>query len=102
MVDIARNHYRPDTVTPPGATLLETIDALGMTQTELAERTGRPTKTINEIIKGKAAITPETALQLERVLGIPATFWNNREWQYREYLAKQKASEWLESQTDWL
>jgi HTH-type transcriptional regulator / antitoxin HigA len=102
MTETIRNQYTPDSVTAPGETLLEVLQSRRMSQADLADRTGRPTKTINEIIKGKAAITPETALQLELVLGIPATFWNNREWQYREYLAKQKASEWLESQTDWL
>ena len=78
--------YSPDYAVPPGDTLLEVLESLGITQAELAERTGRPTKTINEIGKGKAAITPETALQLERVLGVPARFWNNRERQYREHL----------------
>ena len=53
---------------------------------ELAESTGRPRKTINEIIAGKAEITAETALQLERVLGIPASFWNNLERNYQESL----------------
>ena len=61
-------------LSPPGDTLLETMEAKGIKQPELAMRMGRPLKTINEIIKGKAAITPETALQLERVLGIPADF----------------------------
>jgi addiction module HigA family antidote len=60
----------------PGETLLEHLEAKGMSQAELAARTGRPLKTINEIIKGKAAITTDTALQLERVLGIPASFCN--------------------------
>lgn len=55
-----------------------------MSQAELAEQTGIPKKTINEIINGKAAITPETALQFERVLGTPASFWNNRERRYQE------------------
>ena len=82
------NQYEPDFVSPPGETLLETIEALGMTQADLAERTGRPRKVINEIIKGKAPITPDTALQLERVLGVTAHFWNNREHLYREYLAR--------------
>ncbi|MDO8738149.1 MAG: HigA family addiction module antitoxin [Candidatus Deferrimicrobium sp.] len=81
--------FTPDYAVPPGETLLETIEALGMTQADLAARTGRPLKTINEIIKGKASITPETALQLERVLGIPARFWNNRERLYREAKARQ-------------
>lgn len=83
-----RNEYTPDEVSPPGETLAETLDSIGMTQSELAQRTGRPLKTINEIIQGKAAITAETALQLEQVLGVPASFWNNREAQYREAIAR--------------
>jgi len=82
------NKFVPDYAVPPGETLLDTIEALGMSQAELAERTGRPKKTINEIIKGKAPITPETALQLERVLGVPARFWNNLENNYRETVAR--------------
>jgi addiction module HigA family antidote len=75
--------YSPDYSVAPGETLLETIQALGMNRAELAARTGRPLKTINEIVKGKESITPRTALQFERVLGIPATFGNNLERNYR-------------------
>lgn len=89
--------YEPDVVAPPGATLLETIEALSMSQTDLAARLRRPIKTINEIISGKAAITPETALQLETVLGVPASFWRNLENNYREYLARQEERERLKS-----
>jgi HTH-type transcriptional regulator/antitoxin HigA len=102
MSDIEKNQYVPVEVSPPGETLLETIEILGMSQAELAERTGRPRKTINEIIKGKTALTPETALQLERVLGIPASFWNNRERQYREALARAEEKESLKDQINWL
>ena len=49
---------------------------------------GRPRKTINGIIRGNIRITAETALELERVLGITASFWLNREQQYREGLAR--------------
>src|SRR5438477_11195797 len=71
--------YIPDRVSHPGETLLELLEERGMTQVELGERMGRPLKTINEIIKGKAAITPETAIQLERVFGVPNDFWNQNE-----------------------
>jgi len=83
----SRNQYVPDFVTPPGETLLETLEALGMTQVELAERTGRPTKTISEIVNAKTAITTETALQFEKVLGVPARFWLNLERNYQEWQA---------------
>jgi len=95
------NQYEPDRVSPPGDTLLESIEALGMSQAELAERLGRPKKTINEIIQAKAAITPETALQLEAVLGVPAEFWINREARYREFLARQQEESALANETAW-
>ena len=94
--------YQPETVSPPGDTLLELLETIGMSQAELAERAGRPTKTINEIIKGKAAVTPETALQLERVLGVPASFWNNRERNYREALARKAEQHRLRGYLEWL
>jgi HTH-type transcriptional regulator / antitoxin HigA len=78
-----RNEYAPDEVSLPGETLLETLDAIAMTQSQLAQQAGRPLKAINEIVLGKAALSAETGLQLERVLGVPASFWNNREAQYR-------------------
>lgn len=102
MAEMMRNEYRPDLVSAPGETLEETIDALGMAQSELAERMGRPQKTISEIINGKAAITPETALQLERVLGVPAHFWLTREQHYREWCARQAEDERLQAEQGWL
>jgi len=102
MIDLKRNEYRPSEVSPPGDTLKEILDDRGLTQAELAERMGRPKKTINEIIKGKAAITPETALQLELVLGIPASFWTAREQEYRTYLASVEQAKQLAAQAQWL
>jgi HTH-type transcriptional regulator/antitoxin HigA len=46
-----------------------------MSQTELARRMERLVQTVNEIIRAVKAITPETALQIERVLGTPAYSW---------------------------
>lgn len=94
--------FKPNYVSPPGDTLQETIEAIGMSQKELALRMGKAHKTINEIIKGKAPITPDTALQLERVLGVPASFWNNRERQYREALAQQEEQLLLQEHQAWL
>jgi len=102
MTNIIQNQYNPDYVSPPGETLAEILEEHGMTQAELAERMGRPKKTINEIIKGKAEITPQTALELERVLGTPARFWNQREFYYREFLAKKKEADLLKTQIGFL
>jgi addiction module HigA family antidote len=97
-----QNEYAPDYVSPPGETLLETIEALGISQAQMAERTGRSKKMINEIIKGKAPITSRMAIELERVTGVPASFWNNRERNYREFIAKQEEQVSLKRQTSWL
>ncbi len=94
--------FTPDYATPPGDMLAETIEYLGITQTELARRMDRPIKTVNEIIQGKAALTADTSLELERVLGIPAHLWNGMESNYREHLARQRAAERLEVDEEWL
>jgi addiction module HigA family antidote len=94
--------HSPDYAFHPGETLAETLEELGMSQKELAERAGRPLKTINEIIQGKAAITADTALQLERVTGVPAAFWNNAQRNYEAFLARQTESQALQTEIHWL
>lgn len=94
--------WRPSWAVPPGEVLLEALEERGMSQAELARRMNRPVKTINEIVRGKAAITPETALQLELVLGIAASFWNKLEAHYREQLARVQADEDLEREAGWV
>jgi len=79
-----------DAVIPPGEILEEELGARGMTQKELAQKMGRPIQSVNEIVRGKRALTPETALELERVLGIEAALWVRLEGEYRLALARQK------------
>ncbi len=99
--DLRSGAWQPDWAVAPGEILLEALQDRGMTQAELANRMARPPKTINEIIKGKAAITADTALQLERTLGISAAFWSGLEARYREHIARQAAQEQLEVNADW-
>lgn len=75
-------------VSCPGDTLAEHLEFTGITLEELADRMGRPEQSINDIIQGSAQLTPETALQLERIVGIPADFWMNLERNYRLRLAE--------------
>jgi len=96
------NQYQPELVSPPGDTLEELLEERGMAQAELAERTGRSKKLINEIIQGKAPITAETALQFELVLGVPARFWLEREQQHRESLARRDEAASFVAVIDWL
>lgn len=101
--DATRYAYAPDYAVPPGQTLQEAIDALGIHQRELAARTGLSPKHINQIIKGVASISHDSAIRLERVTGVPAQMWNNLEANYREQLARlgergrlQRDLQWLE------
>src|SRR5947209_19390523 len=87
MANKLQNEFYPDYTVSPGETLLETLETIGMSQAELARRIGCSVNLVNEIIQGKAVVTPETALQLEQELYIPASFWLNRERHYREFLA---------------
>jgi len=94
--------YEPDYVTEPGSILQETIDSLGITQREFAARTGYTTKHINLLITGKARITPEAAVRLERVTQVPARFWNNLETQFQDRKARLAANETLAADLVWL
>lgn len=89
-------------LSPPGDDILETIEYKKMTQAELAERLGKTPSKVNDLITGKEPITYNTALQLEKVLGIEAQFWLNRETNYRTKLARLEQEEKLEEELDWL
>lgn len=102
MANARKDEFAPNVVFPPGETLLETIDAVSMSQKVLALRMGVTEKHVNEIIKGKASISEETALKLERVLGVPASFWRNLEHSYRTFLARQEEIERLKKKKAWL
>ncbi len=78
-----------DLAVPPGEYLEEVLDSLSMTKDELARRMDRPATKLNAIYKGEKEITPETALQLEMVLGIPAYIWTGLEKEYQLTLARQ-------------
>ena len=102
MAETMTNQYVPDYLVTPGDVLEEYLEALGMTQAELADRTGLTRKTINEVIKGKSPITPETALKFERTLGRPAHFWSNMERQYQEDRSRLAEKDRLQSYLSWL
>ena len=73
---IGRRLPRKRPPTHPGEMLFEEfVKPLELTQTELARRLGVSYPRLNEIIKGRRSVTPDTALRLSRVLGMPADFW---------------------------
>ncbi|MCE5273254.1 helix-turn-helix domain-containing protein [bacterium] len=103
MTEEKRYPFEPDYAVAPGETLREVIESLGMTQKDLATRTGLTVQSINRIFKGDQPITHETANSLELVTGVPARFWNNLEAQYREQLTKLEERKRLETEgIEWL
>ena len=80
--------FRPDWTVHPGEHLEELLTVYGITQAELAERTGLSRKTINAIIRGEMLISAETAILLESVLPWSARTWMNLDVQYRERCAQ--------------
>ncbi|GMU41886.1 MAG: hypothetical protein AMXMBFR23_27520 [Chloroflexota bacterium] len=76
----------------PGELLAEELEVREMTQRALAEAMGRPVQVVNEIVRGRKSITADTAVQLEAVLGTPATFWLNLQMQHDLVLARRAAA----------
>lgn len=88
-------HYS-DLAIHPGEHLREEIGARKMTQTELANRMGRPVTLVNAICRERKAITAATALDLERALEISAESWLNLQQRYDLILARQDQTEKLQ------
>jgi HTH-type transcriptional regulator / antitoxin HigA len=85
---VTKQNIHSDLPIPPGEYLVEVIEELGMTKDELARRMNRPAAKLSAIFKGEKAITPETALQLEKVVGVSAHIWSGLEAEYRLALAR--------------
>lgn len=83
--------------TPPGATIKEQLVDRDMSQKEFAARMDMSEKHISKLINGEVQLTPDVAVRLEMVLGIPAKFWNNLEAIYREKLIKVEAENKMEA-----
>jgi addiction module HigA family antidote len=95
------NQYHPQSRPHPGETLAEKLEELGMGRNEFALRTGKPEKTIIAVLKGDSSITPEMAVQFERVTAIPAGFWLTHQRSYDEYVARKKYMEVIQAATSW-
>ncbi len=89
MTSVTQTKIVPDVAIPPGELLAEELEARGMTQRDLATLMGRPPGVISQIVRGRKAITPRTAIEIEQALGIAASIWVGLEAQYRLALARQ-------------
>ncbi len=83
--------YEPDYAVPPGETLAEVMDEIGITRRQIAHWLKRSIGFVDKIIQGDAAITERIAAVLERATAVPAQFWLNREAIYQRRKAKFEA-----------
>lgn len=91
-------HGKNTIAIPPGVTIREQLEDRAMPQKDFAEKMGMSEKHISQLINGKVELTPDVALRLEAVLGVPAKFWNDLEALYRENLSRVKAELTMEKE----
>ncbi len=72
----------PDLIIHPGETIADLLEERGMTQQELAARTGVTSAFISKVINGKKGISGNFAYALECAFGVPKTFWLNLQANY--------------------
>ena len=94
--------FNVDGASPPGDLIEEMREERGWTRAELAQRLDFSAKHVNELLKGRAPITADSAERLERVLGHDAGFWLRLEANYQQDLVRLQQLDQLASQKDWL
>ena len=83
----------------PGEILLEEfLEPMGISQYRLSKDISVPPRRINEIVKGKRAITPDTALRLSRYFGTSERFWLNLQMRYDLETEKDRLRDRLEQE----
>lgn len=80
--------YESEEAILPGVSLARILEKNGLSQKDLALKTGLTEKHISNIIQGKASITEDTAIKLEYVFGGKASFWINLQKNYDEDKAR--------------
>ena len=79
----------------PGEILADELAELNKNPTELARELHVPANRISQLVAGKRAMTADTALRLERWLGVSAAFWMNLQKRYELDIAREKSDEIL-------
>jgi antitoxin HigA-1 len=69
-----------------------------LSQYRLAKEIGVPARRINEIVHGKRAITPDTALRLSRYFALSERFWLNLQTRYDLEVEKDRLAERLQQE----
>ena len=84
----------------PGSTLADELEARGLSANALALKLRVPANRLTDIIRGKRAISAETALRLGRYFGTGAAFWMNLQTRYDLALAEQQLGARISREVD--
>lgn len=106
MLATASREFHPlgdtDYATPPGEILRELLEERGLTQRDLARRTGLSPKHVNRLIQGVVPLSADIAQRLEHVTGTAARLWNTLEASYRSDLERIRSQRDLAACASWL
>jgi HTH-type transcriptional regulator/antitoxin HigA len=100
MVRKNENKYIPAIAIPPGETIRENMEFLGINQKELATRLDISEKHLCNVLSGISPITYDTALKLESVVGSSAEFWMKLETLYQLNKARIEEENKLEQENE--
>ena len=76
-------------ITPGEVLLMEFLEPLAISQSKLARDLNVPVRRVNDVVRGKRTITPDTALRLGVYFSMSPEFWMNLQSHYDLKLAKQ-------------
>jgi HTH-type transcriptional regulator / antitoxin HigA len=94
--------FQPDWASPPGDTIADILEECNLPPAEFARRIGHTLPETRDLLEGRQPISNDLARKLEQVLGASAAFWINREFQYRQDLARLQDRESSKARVDWL
>ena len=86
---------------PPGRDISEKLEEMGLDANDLAARMGYTPKAVNDILQGHCRVTPEVAISIEMITGIPADYLLRRQMSFDEFLARERIKLSLKDQSLW-
>lgn len=92
----------PNYAIAPGETLRFRLEELGMSQAELARRTGLTPKHVNQVVKGAVSLSADVAQRLEYATGVPTHWWLRLEADYRAKQARLVQASPLDTDLAWV
>jgi HTH-type transcriptional regulator / antitoxin HigA len=77
-------------LSPPADTILDSLETLGWTRADLAERMGLEASEIEALVMNRTRITADIAEAFSRTIGGSTRFWLNRDANYQAALAERR------------